>query len=116
MAYIVVSRKFFQIVKNTRMLSRLLDTHIASLNSVSTLFPEKWQELANIALGDKAITNLSYYSSIHQKADKAVVKHTSEDIAHKLDETIAMEISFLREPVTEFTKDAIEECVIVITI
>ena len=66
--------------------------HIASLNSVPTLFPEK---LANIALGDKAITNLSYYSSIYQKADKAVVKNTSEDIAHKLDETIAMENSFL---------------------
>ena len=81
--------------------------HIASLNSVPTLFPEK---LANIASGDKAITNLSYYSSIHQKADKAVVKHTSEDIAHKLDETIAMENSFLLEPVTELTKDAIEEC------
>ena len=32
--------------------------------------------------GDKAITNLSYYSSIHQKADEAVVKHTSEDIAY----------------------------------
>ena len=70
----------------------------------------KQQELANIALGDKAITNLSYHSSIYQKADEAVVKHTSEDIAHKLDETIAMENSFLLEPVNEFTKDAIEEC------
>ena len=44
--------------------------HIASLNSVPTLFPVKQQELANIALGDKAITNLSYHSSIYQKADK----------------------------------------------
>ena len=81
--------------------------HIASLNSVPTLFPEK---LANIALGDKAITNLSYYFSIHQKADEAVVKHTSEDIAHSLDETIAMENSFLLEPVTELTKDCTKVC------
>ena len=65
--------------------------HIASLNSVPTLFPEK---LANIVSGDKAISNLNHYSSIHEKADEAVVKHTSEDIAHKLHETIAMENCF----------------------
>ena len=56
--------------------------------------------VANIALGDKAITNLSYYFSIHEKADEAVVKYASEDIAYKLDETIAMEHSFLLETVT----------------
>ncbi len=41
--------------------------HVASINSVPTLFPEKRRELATIALGSKAVCDLSYYSSIHQK-------------------------------------------------
>ena len=45
--------------------------HYASCNSIPTLFPAKKRELAVIALGDKAVQDLSYYSSIHQKAEES---------------------------------------------
>ena len=44
--------------------------HYASYNSIPSMFPEKRRELAMIALGDKAVQDLSYYSSLHQKADE----------------------------------------------
>lgn len=44
--------------------------HYISCNSIPTMFPTKKRELAVIALGDKAVQDLSYYTSIHQKADE----------------------------------------------
>ena len=35
------------------------------------MFPEKRRELAMIALGDKAVQDLRYYSSLHQKAEES---------------------------------------------
>ena len=45
--------------------------HIYSINSIPTLFPERRRELATIALGKEAKTDLACYASIHQKADEA---------------------------------------------
>ena len=45
--------------------------HYTSCNSIPSMFPEKRRELAMIALGDKAVQDLSYYSSLHQKADES---------------------------------------------
>ena len=36
------------------------------------MFPEKRRELAMIALGDKAVQDLRYYSSLHQKAEEFI--------------------------------------------
>jgi len=46
--------------------------HFVSRNSILSMFPEKRRELAMIALGDKAVQDLRYYSSLHQKAEEFI--------------------------------------------
>ena len=40
--------------------------HVHSVNSIASLFPEKRQELAIIALGNQAERNLAYFFSLYK--------------------------------------------------
>ena len=53
--------------------------HQTSCNSIPTIFPTKKRELAVIALGEKAVQDLSFYSSIHQKAEELSFKPLLEN-------------------------------------
>ena len=46
--------------------------HTVSLNFIPTLNPSVRREIAIVALGDEAETNLSFYSSLHQQNDEQV--------------------------------------------
>ena len=53
--------------------------HVDSVNSVPSLFPEKRQQLAIIALGKQAAPKgVAYYSSLHQKAEEEAIAKTIE--------------------------------------
>ena len=46
--------------------------HTVSLNFIPTLNPSVRREIAIVALGDEAETNLSFYSSLHQQNNEQV--------------------------------------------
>ena len=53
--------------------------HVYSINALPNLFPERRRDLAIIALGKEAKTDLAYYSSIHQKAVEAAMENTGDE-------------------------------------
>ena len=53
--------------------------HINSINSIPSLFPDKRQQLAIIAVGNQtAPKDMAYYSSLHQKAEEEELANTME--------------------------------------
>ena len=63
--------------------------HVQSINTIPSLFPEERQELAIVALGNQAKRNLAYFSSIHQKAEEAVI-HKSRNEEPTIDCELGM--------------------------
>jgi len=56
--------------------------HIDSINNIPSLFPDKRQQLAVIAVGKQAAPkDMAYYSSLHQKAEEETVNTMEIGIA-----------------------------------
>jgi len=52
-----------------------LHFHIDSINSIPSLFPNKLQQLAIIAVGKQAAPkDVAHYSSLHQKDEEEIAK------------------------------------------
>ena len=54
--------------------------HVDSVNSIPSLFPDKRQQLAIMALGKQTVPkDAAYYSSLHQKAEKEAMAKIAEE-------------------------------------